>query len=51
MMGRQGGVQDQLFYSFDLDDHVPQTHLLRGINRYFELDGLREHLAPHYSHT
>lgn len=51
MMGRQGGVQDQLFYSFNLDDHVPQTHLLRGIDRYFELDGLREHLAPHYSHT
>ena len=51
MMGRQGGVQDQLFYSFNLDEHVPQTHLLRGIDRYFELDGLREHLAPHYSHT
>ena len=51
MMGRQGGVQDQLFYSFNLDEHVPQTHLLRGIDRYFELDGLRQHLAPHYSHT
>src|SRR5690242_20072659 len=51
MMGRQGGVQDQLFYSFNLDDHVPRTHLLRGIDRYFDLGGLREHLAPHYSHT
>jgi transposase len=51
MMGRQGGGQDKLFYSFNLDDHVPQTHLLRGIDRYFELHGLREHLAPHYSHT
>src|SRR3984957_18749857 len=51
MMGHQGNEQDKLFYSFNLDDHVPRTHLLRGIDRYFELDGLREHLAPHYSHT
>lgn len=51
MMGRQGGGQDKLFYSFKLDDHVPQMHLLRGIDRYFELHGLREHLASHYSHT
>jgi hypothetical protein len=32
MMGRQGGVQDHLFYSFNLDDHVPHTHLLRGLD-------------------
>lgn len=51
MMGRQDGVQDQLFYSFNLDDHILRTHLLRGIDRYFDLGGLREHLAPHYSHT
>jgi transposase len=51
MMGHQGGVQNQLFYSFNLDDHVPRTHLLRGIDRYFDLGDLREHLAPHYSHT
>jgi transposase len=51
MMGHQGNEQDELFYSFNLDDHVPRTHLLRGIDRYFDLDGLREHLAPHYSHT
>jgi len=35
MMGRQGGVQDKLFYSLNLDDHVPQTRLLRGIEREF----------------
>lgn len=51
MMGHQGSGQDKLFYSFNLDDHVPSTHLLRSIDRYFDLDGLREHLAPHYSHT
>lgn len=46
MMGHQGGVQDKLFYSFNLDDHVPQSHLLRGIDRVFDLSDLRHHLAP-----
>jgi len=35
MMGQQTGVQDRLFYSFNLDDHVPPTHLLFGIDRFF----------------
>lgn len=30
MMGQQTGVQDKLFYSFNLDDHVPRSHLLRS---------------------
>jgi transposase len=51
MMGHQGGVQDKLFYSFNLDDHVPQDHLLRGIDRVFDLRDLRHHLTPFYSHT
>jgi len=51
MMGQQGGSQDRLFYSFNLDDHVPRNHLLRGIDRYFDLGELRTHLAPFYSHT
>lgn len=51
MMGQRGGVQDRLFYSFNLDDHVSSDHLLRGIDRYFDLGGLREQLAPFYSHT
>jgi len=51
MMGHQGGVQDKLFYSFNLDDHVPRSHLLRGIDRVFDLSDLRHHLAPFYSHT
>ena len=33
MMGRQGVEQDRLFYSFNLEVHVPQEHLLRGIDR------------------
>ena len=51
MMGQQGAGQDRLFYSFDLDDHVPQEHLLRGVNRFLDLSELRLHLAPFYSHT
>jgi transposase len=51
MMGRQGGCQDQLFYSFNLDGHVPPDHLLRGIDHYFDLSELRRHLAPHYSNV
>lgn len=51
MMGQQAGVQDRLFYSFNLDDHVPPSHLLRGIDRFFDLGDLRKHLAPFYSHT
>ena len=50
-MGQQGGNQDQLFYSFNLDSHVPPDHLLRGIDRFFDLGELREHLAAFYSHT
>lgn len=44
-----GSGQDKLFYSFNLDDHVPQSHLLRGIDRFLDLRDLREHLAPFYS--
>lgn len=51
MMGQQGGGQGRLFYSFNLDDHVPQGHLLRGINQFLDLSELRRHLAPFYSHT
>jgi transposase len=51
MMGRQPGGQKQLFYSFNLDDHVPADHLLRGIDRFLDLSELYRHLAPFYSHT
>jgi transposase len=51
MMGQRGGNQDRLFYSFNLDDHVPADHLLRGIDRFLDLADLRQHLASYYSHT
>ncbi|HEU4600769.1 MAG TPA: IS1182 family transposase [Steroidobacteraceae bacterium] len=51
MMGSQTSGQERLFYSFNLEDHIPPDHLLRGIDRVLDLDSLREHLAPFYSHT
>ena len=51
MMGQQGGNQDRLFYSFNLDTHVPSDHLLRGVARFLDLGELRGHLAAFYSHT
>jgi transposase len=49
MMGRLDSGQDKLFYSFNLDNHVPQSHLLRGIDRFLDRRDLRQHLAPFYS--
>ena len=51
MMGQRTGGQKALFYSFNLDDHVPAGHLLRGIDRALDLGELRDHLAPFHSHT
>lgn len=51
MMGCRAGSQDRLFYSFNLDEHIPQNHLLRGIERCLDLSELRQHLADYYSHT
>ena len=51
MMGQQGGNQDRLFYSFNLESHVPAEHLLRGIDRCLDLSELRRQLTPFYSHT
>jgi transposase len=51
MIGLQTDMQKRLFYSFDLEDHVPQNHLLRSINHYLDLTDIRQHLAEYYSHT
>jgi hypothetical protein len=51
MMGQRSGNQDRLFYSFNLDEHVPADHMLRGIDRFLDLADLRQHLADYYSHT
>ena len=32
MMGERTVMQEALFYSFSLEDHVPADHLLRAID-------------------
>src|SRR3954469_11097334 len=48
MMGKHR-VQEALFYEFSLEQHVPADHLLRSIDRFVDLSGVREHLRPFYS--
>ena len=50
-MGQQAGAQDQLFYSFRLETHIPSDHILRSIDRFLHLGALRQHLSSFYSHT
>ena len=51
MMGPKQEAQAALFYEFSLEDHVPQDHLLRSIDRFVDLSGIRTYLAEFYSHT
>ena len=45
MMGHRQVEQAALFYEFSLERHIPADHLLRSIDRFVELDGLRHELA------
>jgi transposase len=49
MMGRLNHDQGQLFYSFCLEDAVPEDHLVRAIARVLDLSWVHAELAPHYS--
>jgi transposase len=49
MMGERMMTQDSLFYEFRLEEHVPADHLLRRIDCFVDLSGLRRHLADFYS--
>jgi len=49
MMGQLPGGQQCLFYSFNLEDHVPPQHLLRSIDQCLDLSDLRAYLADFYS--
>ena len=49
MMGERRVMQEALFYGFRLERHVPDDHLLRKIDRFVDLTGLRAHLGPYYS--
>ena len=49
MMGRQATGREQLFYTFSMEDHVPEHHLLRGIHQFLDLSAFRQHMEPFYS--
>ncbi len=49
MMGERTAEQPALFYEFSLERHVPADHLLRSIDRFVDLSGIRAHLRPFYS--
>ena len=49
MMGRLNRDQGQLFYSFRLEEVVPDDHLIRDIAGILDLDWVRAELAPYYS--
>ena len=51
MMGPAVGRQDRLFYAFNLEERIPNDHLLRRIDAVLDLSWLRADLAPFYSHT
>ncbi|XXE47139.1 polysaccharide lyase family 7 protein [Pseudomonas sp. R3-56] len=42
-------AQERLFYSFNLEDHIPANHLLRSIDQCLDLSDLRHYLADFYS--
>jgi transposase len=48
MMGRLNHNQGQLFYSFCLDEAVPDDHLVRRIAEVFDLSWVHCELAPYY---
>ena len=41
MMGERTVMQEALFYEFSIERHVPADHLLRSIDRFVDLSGLR----------
>lgn len=50
MMGRLERDQGQLFYSFCLDEVVPDDHRAREIAAVLDLSWVHAELAPSYSH-
>lgn len=51
MMGSQQEAQGALFYEFSLEAHVPPDHMLRSVDQFVDLVGIRQHLTPFYSST
>ena len=49
MMGRLKREQAQLFYSFCLEEAVPDDHQVRAIAAVLDLSWVHDELAPYYS--
>jgi len=50
MMGHHAR-SEALFYYFRLEDQVPETHLLRLIDKHISFEFVREQLKASYSET
>jgi len=48
MMGRLNHDQRQPFYSFSLEEAVPDDHLVRKIAAVLDLSWVHAELGPHY---
>ena len=48
MMGRLNHEQEQFFYSFRLDEAVPEDHPVREIAAVVDLSWVHSELAPYY---
>src|SRR3977135_290660 len=51
MMGERTVMQEALFYGFGLEGPIPSDHILRKIDRFVDLSGVRAHLEPFYSNV
>jgi transposase len=49
MMGERTVMQEKLFFGFSLERQVPSDHMLRRIDRFVDLSGVRADLAAYYS--
>ena len=49
MMGHRQVEQAALFHEVSLERHIPADHLLRSIDRFVDLEQVRQDLAPFYS--
>jgi transposase len=49
MMGERRVAQASLFYEFRLEEQVPSDHLIRAIDRFVDLSGVRRDLSAFYS--
>ncbi len=51
MMGPRQEARAALFYAFSLEEHIPQDHLLRPIDRFVDLSSIHAHLVDFQSQT